>query len=263
MKLKAIAAAIALLAGGQAVAAPISDDAMGIGQAGILGGTGAGNWFLTVVDTVRQQGFVLNLGRNVLADVGSPADFTVTNSALGSFIAGGSLANMYWNVGGLSNFDADAAEPFESIGFLTTNSQQSRTDFLADGLTPVFGTTGNTSDFINAVNSTGLLNSSDGAIIASASGFAYPGSNAWNNSNGGALSFDNSSAIGASTFVNFVFSPGLGLSDPNIPEANKLLGSASLAANGTFTFTAVPVPAAVWLLGSALLGMAGVSRRRS
>jgi hypothetical protein len=44
-----------------------------------------------------------------------------------------------------------------------------------------------------------------------------------------------------------------------------VLGAASLDANGNLTFatTPVPLPAAVWLLGSGLLGLFGVSRRRN
>jgi hypothetical protein len=47
-----------------------------------------------------------------------------------------------------------------------------------------------------------------------------------------------------------------------------LLGSATLGANGTLTITGnssvqpVPLPAAVWLFGSGLMGLVGVSRRR-
>jgi hypothetical protein len=47
-----------------------------------------------------------------------------------------------------------------------------------------------------------------------------------------------------------------------------LLGSATLANNGTLTITGngvtapVPLPAAVWLFGSGLMGLVGVSRRR-
>jgi hypothetical protein len=40
------------------------------------------------------------------------------------------------------------------------------------------------------------------------------------------------------------------------------VGGSATSATLTWTPTAVPLPAAVWLLGSALLGLAGVSRRR-
>ncbi len=47
-----------------------------------------------------------------------------------------------------------------------------------------------------------------------------------------------------------------------------VLGNVSMADNGTVTFTGnggpppVPLPAAVWLFGSGVLGLVGVSRRR-
>jgi hypothetical protein len=45
-----------------------------------------------------------------------------------------------------------------------------------------------------------------------------------------------------------------------------ILGSATLAADGTLAINAgtapVPLPAAVWLFGSGLMGLVGVSRRR-
>ncbi len=51
------------------------------------------------------------------------------------------------------------------------------------------------------------------------------------------------------------------------PTQSYILGSAVLSANGDLTFTAnatapVPLPAAVWLFGSGLMGLVGISRRR-
>jgi hypothetical protein len=63
-----------------------------------------------------------------------------------------------------------------------------------------------------------------------------------------------------------------GATDPNTgasgPVTLSLLGTATLSANGV-TFgasgggTPVPLPAAIWLLGSGLLGLAGVGRRKA
>jgi hypothetical protein len=262
MKLKAIAAALALLAGGQAYAAPISDDGMGVGGAGVLSGTGAGNWFLTVLDTVRNQGFVLNLGRNVLNDVTSPTNWSITNTALTGWLAGGTASNMLWNVSGLSNTDDDFAAPFPNIGYLTTNNNAARTNFNGDGFDNTLGMSSNVGNYLAQVN--GDLGSSDSAIFVPADGFAYPGNpTVWGGTLGGGLPYDNRTTIGNSQFVNYVFNLGEPGGGPT-PESTKLLGSIEVLANGqvNFTATAVPVPAAVWLLGSALLGMVGVSRRR-
>lgn len=51
------------------------------------------------------------------------------------------------------------------------------------------------------------------------------------------------------------------------PTVNQMAGTFSFASDGNLTYTAtavsaVPVPAAVWLFGSALLGLAGIARRR-
>jgi hypothetical protein len=42
-----------------------------------------------------------------------------------------------------------------------------------------------------------------------------------------------------------------------------ILGTASLSSSGLLTISTVPLPAAVWLFGSGLLGLFGVSRRRT
>jgi len=51
-----------------------------------------------------------------------------------------------------------------------------------------------------------------------------------------------------------------------LPALARQLGSFTLAADGTLSFassvTPIPVPAAAWLLGSGVLALAGVSRRR-
>jgi hypothetical protein len=48
-----------------------------------------------------------------------------------------------------------------------------------------------------------------------------------------------------------------------VPVGTTVLGNVSLTTNGlSFTASTVPLPAAVWLLGSGLLGLAGVGRRK-
>jgi len=48
------------------------------------------------------------------------------------------------------------------------------------------------------------------------------------------------------------------------PNASRPIGEGTMAGySSSLTISAVPVPAAVWLFGSALLGMLGVSRKRT
>lgn len=47
-----------------------------------------------------------------------------------------------------------------------------------------------------------------------------------------------------------------------MPAIVRELGSFTLAADGTLSFVPVPVPAAAWMLGSGVLALAGVIRRR-
>lgn len=49
------------------------------------------------------------------------------------------------------------------------------------------------------------------------------------------------------------------------PRWNKqtVYGTATITLNGTASLVPVPVPAAMWLLGSGLVGLAGIARRRS
>jgi hypothetical protein len=68
------------------------------------------------------------------------------------------------------------------------------------------------------------------------------------------------STIGASNAVQFFGFTGNGTSGT---LNSYILGSATLAADGTLAINApVPLPAAVWLFGSGLMGLVGVSRRR-
>lgn len=272
-KLKAAGALVALavggLLGGHANAAPISDDGMGVGGAGLLTGTGDGDFFITVEDTVRNQGFILNLGQNVLSTATSPASFSLTSTELASWIAGGTQSNMRWNFFGLSNTDSDVAAPFPDLGFVTSHAT-SQSSFGADGFSALTFGLANVGNYLTAVNgAAGIAGglASNNYVIVGSSSSAYPNANEFNGSGGGYLSFDNRlSGFASSMFVSYVYSPGDFSVDPNIPEAFRQLGTVAInALTGQVSFnapTAVPLPAAVWLLGSGLLGLAGISRRR-
>jgi hypothetical protein len=255
-------------------AAPISDDGMGVGGAGVLTGTGAGNLFLTVQDTVRNQAIIINLGRNVLSDATNPANWSSTdaaaNTALATFIAGATTnSNLIWNVAGITNKDASGigAPPYNQLGLITTN--QGQTDFGANGFGAFTAGLSNVGNYLTAVNATNGLAASNSVLVGSGQVNAYPSANEYNGSFGW-LSFDNrATGTSGSQFLSYVYSGGDPGVDPGIAETIVRLGSIAInAATGVVSFTAgtvsaVPLPGAVWLLGSALLGLGGVSRRKA
>ncbi len=96
----------------------------------------------------------------------------------------------------------------------------------------------------------------------------YPGrSTSWGDDFGTALAgLDNTQTLGnALEFFYFTNSTGSGTSQSSKFAVGNELGRAKwmLSANGGLTLTApIPVPAAVWMLGSALAALGGISRRR-
>lgn len=73
---------------------------------------------------------------------------------------------------------------------------------------------------------------------------------------------------GGNIFTSLL-APGASIDGANIYECfdescSSFTGAGSAVSHvpGTWTVTAVPIPAAVWLFGSGLLGLVGISRRR-
>lgn len=168
------------------------------------------------------------------------------------------------------------------------------------GATPINGTNVQLNNSIGNANSYfGFISESDGVEYntadggAVANGTAHALSEYWGNNFGGAWSaMDNDASIdtgvsaaynsgfdatsydfsGASQSLNFALytTGGTGANGESMTnhysDLGATMGQATLdfaAGTLTITPTQVPVPAAVWLFGSAILGMVGFSRRRS
>ncbi len=259
LKLKTLVAAIAMVAAGTSQAAIVTDGFNG-GQ-GLTLGSGIGELFLSIVDPTSNQSLVLDLNLTVNDFRNNNASlinsFSVTDGTLQSFI--GSSANqslMRWNLGGISN-----AGLGPNLGVVTTHGNAGATIdaneriFNGNALTVAFN---NMEAYVNLNPTTMVVGSgSAGGHLGTYWGGTYGGALFFNNQHTGftggeLMSFnfaDETNTLDGSTFIQ-TFANGQWVIDPT-------LGKVSYA-----QVSAVPVPAAVWLLGSGLVGLVGISRRK-
>ncbi len=243
MKLKIIAAAAALAIAGTANAAinPGSDSAEG------------GELILSVWDDASSTSYTLDLGvmtREFNSETGY-YEYNLSNDANWvEFVSG--AESMTWDVVGS---DRDVAKP-STNGIMTT--ARIGTDASVEGLQyAAFNTLQtNIEQYVQILD--GL--NGDYAIDESyfLAGGSYAGDTGTWGSFAGNVTFATAS-YGDSVEFWELTTGGTGRSPYAIHE--KLAGTWTLADN-KLVYTAVPVPAAVWLLGSSLIGLVGVSRRR-
>lgn len=265
-KVKALAAVLPLLAVAQANAAINDDNATHLTQ-----GTGAGELFLSVIDRGG------NNPESYTRDLGiSASSFRATPSATPTFTADANLTtlignqatnggSLYWNIAAVDNQPTAVDN-----GFLTTGPS-APTQVIASGNE---GAIGNATVFTKMHDYLLSVNTAQGASLTSpdysinTSDIVGPNSNAYyDGPNWGSkwYGWDNTEAqIGQSMGFYFVHASA---SDPaNTSALTTFGGDWTLASDGTLSYGAapapVPLPPAVWLLGSALVGLVGVGRRR-
>lgn len=248
MKLKTIAAVVALAASGAASAAPIGLEGL----------------FFSAIDQTNNTSIVITLNETTTQFRASPnANRTLGGDGLGdlnAWLATADLTAVSWNVAGASDDGTQFnIPPSPLFGGLSTGTDI-ETVFPGWGS---FGgldsTVGNFTIFRNLMNPN--LNASDGFQTQGNSAFFFV------NQNGG-VGFQSVGGVGALLPFYSFFADQDGNSFFE-GDYTKFAGSWQLTydvgtgASLTYAATApVPVPAAVWLLGSALLGMVGVSRRK-
>ncbi len=262
LKLKTLVVAIAMVAAGTAQAAIVTDGYAG--GAGLGSGTGDGELFLSILDPGVNQSLVLDLNLTVnqfrFNNASLINTFSVTDATLASFIAASpNQSLMRWNMGGLSNsgFGPNA-------GLVTTHGNAGtiidagEAPFDDNALTSGMGFI---EQYANGNPTTAIVGSSTPA--GHMGGF-------WGNNIGGAITFNNEQIGFASTqLMSFIALGQTDVSDLNGAPYVTAFADGQWMVNptsGTVSYvgqvSAVPVPAAVWLFGSGLLGLVGISRRR-
>jgi hypothetical protein len=264
LKLKSLAVALAMLGAGAAQAQVINVDSLGTGN-GITLGTGIGELFFAIYDPVSSTSLGLDLSLTAndfrFTNASLIDTFSVTNSVLQTFISGKDATKLLWNIAAISNkgFGPD-------LGVLTTNGNAGATiNPSVDG--PITGgqltsAMGNAETF--AINNSQPTDPAIANAVA-ANGFA---SGNWGCQFGGSIFFDNChTGLVGGELMSFIFADEANTVDNNPFSTTFSAGQWVVdGASGTVSYVStavVPVPAAFWLLGSGLVGMIGIARRRS
>jgi hypothetical protein len=270
-KLKSLVVAVAMAAAGATQAATISTDGYN-GGAGLGSGTGAGDLMLMVYDPIASQSIMLNMNltaNNFVNNNGTLVNsFSVTDSGLASFFSTNAahLSQMVWNMGGISNsgFGPNA-------GILTTNGSLATINPVADG--PIDGNAltnamGNIESVAQANNL--FLSSANSYVSNTATNPVSGYTGIWGTNFGGTFFFNNTvTGFGTDQLMSFIALGSSDVTDLGGVPISTTFSNAKWHVNtatGTVSYvgqvSAVPVPAAVWLFGSGLLGLVGISRRK-
>lgn len=261
MKLKALAAAVALVAAGNANAALTFPTT-----------TGNGSLMFTSFDEVAGRSYFTELTANagsttagvvrmddILSNLGGTWTFTL--NGLNTFYQGSTGTNV---LAGIGAGDTIGTGAFANRRLLTSVSEGGSAPTFTNAQTRDAGT--NLDTF--AANCTTFP-----CTATSPSDTTYAGVGSWSASWGfPGLSSNSTDFDGPITWDFYLAITGTSgaLAAPYnqvVNGATVFKATLNLASN-TLTLTGadanpVPVPAAVWLLGSALLGMAGVGRRKA
>lgn len=277
-KLKALTAAVALGIAGQASAALD------------LPSTGNGELFLTVWDTVTGESYIRGLDIRIndfmVTEAPNSSNGTIRDPEAGmrldattnAIFAGDTLfastfgnntaANLKWNiVAGDENANPDALFPTHINRLVTTSTatDPSQISLTGSGLDGALARVGQHATYANLYNGCDVNSSCVSTDTAEASN----GNNSiWGDSFGSIGSVKTAGAGFGSLFFYYIgHTSQAGVTQiPKTLFANsQYTATWTLTSDGSVAYNlqAVPIPAAVWLFGSALVGLVGVARRRT
>ena len=250
MKLKATLAAAVLAISGSAQAAIVT------------GGAGA-ELFLSIFHTKAGQevSMIIDTGL-VLKDVraGTVTSWTSTaaqTAAISSFISGRQISDLVFNGGGVQ----DSTQTYPDFGYALTNPTPIDITKVPSGNSGFTTVNGNMKTQIVNANNFGFNADNYITGLTLGDGGYHNNLNLWSSNIGGAVGMSTEGAIDQALEMSFVTFDTSAVFEPVISSLgffsiDTTTGQASLAVS------AVPVPAAVWLFGSGLMGMVGVARRR-
>lgn len=258
--LKMLVAAVALCAAGAANAA------IDLGP-----GTSGNNseLFLSIWDPVKQVSLTRDLGIHFedflsTQQFSSHAWLASDNAVYSSTFGTSNLADLHWNVAAVNEFNSTGTN-LSTYGFMTTTSDpksQIQNGLINDPANTVANAIGYGKGYAQAVNGSDN-NAAANNTTSSTGGPDYAGASTWSSDFGGSFgSIANDAGIGESMAFYQIAMNG------NFDQAivNQLAGTFMLGTNGDLTYNVavapVPVPPAVWLLGSALVGLVGIARRK-
>jgi hypothetical protein len=267
----------------KAVAASVLFAVAGGSQAAILNGNdvfgiqGDGELFISILrDDAAPASMIVNTGLS-LFDIRSGATTSWTSStaqtaAIQAFLSTGALSDFRFNAGGVTGqadvFDttlnADIASWFTSNAAVTINNVPND----ASGVNTVRSNTGafitqinnaydGTASFDNDGYVSGILEGQPGFHNAPLWG-PFVGSTVTNTNTETGVGTD-LALWNLFTSCTDLFCEGFSIQQFGFMSVNGATGVASFDTGAT---TVIPVPAAVWLLGSGLVGLVGVARRR-
>ena len=240
LKMKALAAAVALTVAGSANAA-IDDFASGDGEL-----------FFSVRDNVNKTSYVLDLNIK-LSQFNGNANLTFNDMA--NFVAGSS-GDLSWAV---MAGDSVGAGSVGGLHYMTTAAAGS--DAILGGMNNGTLQNWNAMDAAYLSNVNGVIGTGN-SVTSTINDYSYftPDMDTWS------LNSPVSATAGLGQSQNFYLlsnSASTILGKGQLVKVTEMIGTWKLDATTGLTYSAVPVPPALWLLGSALLGLVGVARRKS